>query len=581
MDNSLMIPAVFCSWDGNALDEKTPLLRSLDALDKQGVRLLRALGDNDTKHVIANCGCEQEFFVIDRKLAQQRPDLLTAGRTLFGADPAKTQQLAQHYFGSMPARVKAYLRDVQRVLWDLHIPIHTRHNEVAPNQFEIAPVYEECNLAADHNMLVMEVLQTTAIQHDLECLLHEKPFANINGSGKHLNWSVDTSDGKPLFFPGKTPFEQTRFIVFVACLLRAINLHADLIRLGTAVPGNELRLGGYEAPPAIISVHLGPLLTQHISDIVSGASKTLSGFSSGSGLEMKFGVSRLPDLAVAAEDRNRTSSFPFCGNRFEFRAVGASQSVSSPGCILATVMAESMQKMVDDIEALGGGSNATYQVVRATLGRHMEVVFNGDGYSSAWVEEASRRNLPNLNNCVDAFETLTSPKNIELFEKMGVLTPTAVRAKQAVLLEEYIKITEIEARTMLQMSRNLIVPAALKDQAEKAHALVTYKQAYGTESAVHKRILDSVSIPLQALVEKAENLESLLAGKGAGGHGSSDDASGMLADAKFYRDQVRTSMARLRAEADKLERSMADNNWPMPTYRSLLFDGVDAPMHSD
>ncbi|MFK7929057.1 MAG: glutamine synthetase III, partial [Myxococcota bacterium] len=468
---TLYIPTAFCSWTGEALDKKTPLLRSGEALAKQCMRMIRLLGDEETGFVYPTVGAEQEYFLIDRELFNLRPDLLTSGRTLFGARPPKGQELEDHYFGTISPRVLEYMHEVEEELWKLGVPVKTRHNEVAPSQFELAPVFERTPLAIDHNMLTMEVLRQVARRHGFQCLLHEKPFAGINGSGKHNNWSISTDKGDNLLEPGQTPGENMRFIVFLTAVIQAVDQHADLLRASIAHAGNDHRLGANEAPPAILSIYLGEELSSVVDSLIAGEKHS----GSGGGESMRLGVSALPPLPRDSTDRNRTSPFAFTGNKFEFRAVGSSQSIARPNIFINTIVADALAQLADAIEdRTSNGTelpDAVQQVVQASLTKHHRVIFNGNGYSDAWQQDAKTRGLPNLRTAVDAIGCYGSPEHVELFERHGVLSHKEVESRVNVMFEAYSKALAIEAQSSLDLASTALLPAALKHQERMANSI--------------------------------------------------------------------------------------------------------------
>jgi glutamine synthetase len=560
---TLCIPTAFCSWTGEALDEKTPLLRSGEALNREAIRLLRVLGEQRPAFVYPTLGCEQEYFLVDREFYLLRPDLVATGRTLFGAKPPKGQELEDHYFGAIAPRVLAYMQEAEAELWKLGVPVKTRHNEVAPSQYEIAPIFERTTIAADHNLLCMEVLKQVAIKHGFQCLLHEKPYAGINGSGKHNNWSMATDTGENLLEPGHTPAANMRFVVMLAAVVRAIDQHADLLRVTIAHAGNDHRLGANEAPPAIISIYLGEQLTEVVEQLVAG--------NSGRGGErrrevMKLGVSTLPPLPRDATDRNRTSPFAFTGNKFEFRAVGSSQATAKPNTVLNTIVADSLAHIADAIEKLKpqkGLEGAVNEVVIETLRKHQRVIFNGNGYSPEWHSEAERRGLPNVRNAVDAIANFCAPKNIAMFERFGVLTSKEAESRMNIQYEAYSKAIAIEGQSALSMARTLVLPAAQKHQLAVGQAIAAAKASGLKVDAQEKRLRDLVA-----------RVEQLAAGvddlNGAFEH--AEQHSGSPAEhARTYRDKVVPSMAKLRDTVDALETVVDDALWPLPKYREMLF----------
>ena len=543
---TLCIPTVFCSYTGEVLDKKTPLLRSMQAMDKAVQKLMACFGETGG-HAVCTLGPEQEYFLIDKKFYLERPDLIQCGRTLFGAPPARHQQLEDHYFGSIKPRIIAFMEDVEQELWRLGIPAKTRHNEVAPAQFELAPMFEELNLAVDHNMLTMEVLRNVAERHGLVCLLHEKPFAGVNGSGKHNNWSV-AYNGKNLLDPGTNPQENAIFLAVLASVIRAIDLHADILRSATAGAGNDHRLGANEAPPSIISIFLGAELTGVIERIEKGASAK-----SGKAQAMRIGVDTLPTISRDTTDRNRTSPFAFTGNKFEFRAPGSSQNCAGVCMVLNTMVAESMEVLAAAIDKLPKRRfhEGLERVLRAIFRDHGRVIFNGDGYSEAWVAEAKKRGLPNLRNTPEALACQITDKNFELFAKMGVLTPAELRSRHDVFLAEYERKLGIEAKVLQEMVRGRVIPAIeaeLRRLAETWQALGILKLSKSAE-AMHARA-EALDEKLQKVAEGSDALARAMAGK--------------------HPDDIVAQMQRLRHVVDCAEGLVSDDLWPMPKYRELL-----------
>ena len=544
---TLCIPTVFCSYTGEVLDKKTPVLRSIQALSRAVSRLMGAFGLPEA-HTAITMGPEQEYFLIDRRLYVQRPDLVQTGRTLFGAPPPKHQQLEDHYFGAIRPRVAAFMTEVEQELWRLGIPAKTRHNEAAPAQFEIAPIFEEQNLAIDHNMLTMEVLRTVAERHGLVCLLHEKPFAGVNGSGKHNNWSV--SYGKRnLLDPGETPHENAIFLTVLCAVIRAIDKHSDLLRATTGTAGNDCRLGAGEAPPAIISIFLGDQLTDVIEQIEAG---TVTGSRKSS--KLRIGVDPLPFLPRDATDRNRTSPFAFTGNKFEFRMPGSSQPCAEVNTTLNTIVAESLDHFSDCIAAFSPQKDFHSQLqtlLRATIVQHKRVIFNGDNYSAAWKREAARRGLPNLPNTIEAIRPMLLPKNQELFERYGVLSRVEVASRHEVFLEEYGRRIRIEGEIGLEIVRSMIAPAVVRQLGNAAAALVQARQAelqHGLRALeTTTRILGD---GLDRLDKAADNLDRALKGQ---------------------HDEIIAALAELRTVVDQLEHHVDDTLWPLPKYREMLF----------
>lgn len=556
---TLVIPTAFLSWTGEALDKKTPLLRSMEALSTHAKRILKLFGKEVNK-VFTTVGPEQEYFLIDKNWYYARPDLINAGRTLFGAPPPKGQEMEDQYFGSIPERVIACMADCEAQLFRLSVPVKTRHNEVAPSQYEIAPIFEDSNLATDHQMLVMEVMRRTAPKYGLACLLHEKPFAGINGSGKHNNWSMATDGGENLLNPGETPHDNAQFLVFCVAVIRAVAKYSELLRVSVASAHNDHRLGANEAPPAIISVFLGSQLEDVINQLESGKATTTK-----QGGFMEIGVSVLPKLPKDAGDRNRTSPFAFTGNKFEFRAVGASQSIAGPNTVLNTIVAESLDLVATNLEkatSSGKPLNAAIQdLLPGLIKESKKVLFMGDNYSPEWHAEAERRGLPNLKNTVDSLPVVRRKDTIELFEKYRVYSKRELESRFAILCENYIKTVNIEGRLMLSMGKTQILPAAIRYQGEVAAAVNATKSA-GVDTSAQSELLRSLSATVTAFQKALAHLEQELDHKGDGD---------MHHHATHMRDGVLPAMAELRTQGDKLETMVADDLWPLPTYREMLF----------
>ena len=555
---TLCIPTAFCSWTGEALDKKTPLLRSMQALNKEATRILRLFGHKDTTPVMASAGPEQEYFLIDRNFYFSRPDLITCGRTLFGAKPPKGQEFEDQYFGAIPERVLACMLETERELYKLGVPVKTRHNEVAPSQYEIAPVYENANVATDHQQAIMLTLQNVAKKYGMACLLHEKPFAGINGSGKHVNWSLGCNLGN-LLEPGATPHDNAQFLVICAAVIRAVHLHSDLLRVAVAFSGNDHRLGANEAPPAIISIFLGDQLADIFEQLEKGDAK-----SSKQAGTLTVGVDTLPPLPKHAGDRNRTSPFAFTGNKFEFRAVGSSQSIAGPLVVLNTIVAESLDYIATRLEKGTGGDpgklNAEVQkVVQEIAARHKGIIFNGNNYSEEWHHEAENRGLPNLRNTLAAVPALLAPKNIAVFSKYGVLSEREVHSRYEIYMERYCKDIHSEASCALSMAKTMILPAAYRYQGELAGTAASLK---AVSMNAHLGTLESVTELVAELEETIDKLDEALE------HHVSGDVA---AHARHYNDTVIPAMTAVRTVADKLEQIVADDLWPLPTYREMLF----------
>ena len=555
---TLCIPTAFCAWTGEALDKKTPLLRSMQAVDKQARRVLALFGHKDIGQVTASAGPEQEYFLIDRNFYFARPDLVMTGRTLFGAKPPKGQEFEDQYFGAIPERVLACMLEGERELFKLGVPVKTRHNEVAPSQYEIAPLYENANIATDHQQTIMQTLTRVAQKYGMACLLHEKPFAGINGSGKHVNWSIGCKLGN-LLEPGETPHANMQFLVFCAAVIRAVHLYGDVLRAVVAASGNDHRLGANEAPPAIISIFLGEQLADVFEQIEKG--KATSSKSSGT---LTVGVDTLPTLPKHAGDRNRTSPFAFTGNKFEFRAVGSSQSIAGPLVALNTIVAESLDFIANDLEKATGGDvsklpAAVEKLLQRIVAEHKAVIFNGNGYSAEWHAEAAKRGLPNLKATPEALDVLVAPKNIALFEKYGVLSERELRSRYEIYLERYCKDLNTEAQSALQIAKTMILPAAYRYQGELVDTASKLKSIGQT---VHMGTLDKLTVLVGELEKTIEALEKSLA------HHSAGD---LRAEVTHFHDIVIPVMTSVREVADQVEVILPDDLWPLPTYREMLF----------
>ncbi len=556
---TLCIPTAFCSYTGEALDQKTPLLRSMEAINKESLRLLKLFGNTTAKKVTPSVGPEQEYFLVDAEKFMQRKDLIYTGRTLFGAMPPKGQELDDHYFGTIRQRIASFMKDVNEELWKVGVTAKTQHNEVAPAQHELAPIYAEANVAVDHNHLVMQTLKRVACQHGMKCLLHEKPFAGVNGSGKHNNWSITTDDGENLLDPGKKPHENTQFLLVLACILKAVDKHADLLRESAADPGNDHRLGANEAPPAIISIFLG----EQLEDVMLQLINTGSATHSLKGGKLETGVSTLPDVSKDATDRNRTSPFAFTGNKFEFRMVGSRDSIAGPNVVLNTIVAEAFAEACDALEGAEDFDAAVQEYVKKTFTEHQRIVFNGNGYSDEWVAEAEKRGLPNIKSMVEAIPSLVKEENIAMFEKFGVFTKAELESRAEIKFESYAKAINIEARTMIDMASKQIVPAIMKSTKTLADTVLAVKEA-GVEPVVQSDILKQVS---DLLVETQKALEALKE--------ITDKAAAMEEgeeQARFYHFDVVPAMNALRAPVDKLEMIIDKKDWPMPSYGDLIFE---------
>ena len=556
---TLCIPTAFCSYKGEALDQKTPLLRSMEAINVQALRLLRLFGNTTSKKVTPSVGPEQEYFLVDAEKFLQRKDLIYTGRTLFGAMPPKGQEMDDHYFGTIRQRIAGFMKDVNEELWKVGVSSKTQHNEVAPAQHELAPIYAPCNIAVDHNQLIMQTLKRVACQHGMKCLLHEKPFAGVNGSGKHNNWSITTDDGKNLLDPGKTPHENVQFLLVLTCILKAVDIHADLLRESAADPGNDHRLGANEAPPAIISVFLGEQLEDVIEQLITTGEATHSL----KGGKLETGVSTLPDLAKDATDRNRTSPFAFTGNKFEFRMVGSRDSVAAPNVVLNTIVAEAFAEACDILENAEDFDKAVHDLIKQYATEHQRIIFNGNGYSDAWVEEAERRGLPNIKSMVESIPALTTEKAVNLFEKFHVFTKAELESRAEIKYEIYAKAINIEAKTMIDMASKQIIPAIIKYTKELADTINSVKAA-GADVSVQTELLTELSGLLVETKKALKALETVTAEAGAMEEGQ--------AQAAFYHDSVFTAMDALRTPVDKLEMIVDKEAWPMPSYGDLMFE---------
>ncbi len=560
---TLCIPTAFCSYTGEALDKKTPLLRSMEAINKQSLRLLRLFGNTTSKKVTPSVGPEQEYFLVDREKYLKRKDLIFTGRTLFGAMPPKGQEMEDHYFGSIRERIAAYMKDVNKELWKLGVTAKTQHNEVAPAQHELAPIYAEANIAVDHNQIVMEVLKKVAGRHGLTCLLHEKPFAGVNGSGKHNNWSLTTDDGINLLDPGKKPHENIRFLLVLTAILKAVDVHADLLRESAADAGNDHRLGANEAPPAIISVFLG----EQLQDVLNQLIETGEATRSKKGGRLETGVSTLPSLSKDATDRNRTSPFAFTGNKFEFRMVGSSDSVAGSNIILNTIVAEAFCDICDELEAAGEENfeTAVHDLIKRNATEHQRIVFNGNGYSDEWVAEAERRGLPHLRTMVDTIPCITEEKAVKVFEKFGVYTRAELESRAEILYEAYSKALNIEARTMMDMAGKQIIPAIIKYTTVLADSINSVKSAVSdADTSVQEELLAEVSDYLADTKTALSKLTDQVAEAVKKQEGKER--------AVYFKEVIKASMDELRAPVDKLEMIVDKEMWPMPSYGDLIFE---------
>ena len=555
----LCIPTAFCSYKGEALDKKTPLLRSMEAISQQALRIVRLFGNTEATKVIPSVGAEQEYFLIDREKYLKRDDLIFTGRTLFGAPAPKGQELEDHYFGTIRERIGSYMKDLNIELWKLGVTAKTQHNEVAPAQHELAPIYETANIAVDHNQLVMETMKKVAGRHGMTCLLHEKPFAGVNGSGKHDNWSLNTDNGVNLLDPGYTPNENIQFLLVLACIMKAVDTHADLLRQSAADVGNDHRLGANEAPPAIISIFLG----EQLEDVVKQLIETGAADHSIQGGTLQTGVSTLPDFEKDATDRNRTSPFAFTGNKFEFRMVGSSDSVADPNTTLNAIVAEAFCEAADILEKAENFELAVHDLIKQYMTEHQRIVFNGNGYSDEWVAEAARRGLPNIKSMVEASAALTTEKSIALFEKFGIFTKVELESREEILYETYSKTINIEALTMIQMAKKQILPAVMKYTKTLADTVIAVKEA-GADASVQAQALKNISEELVRANQALTVLEEKTAGAAA--------ITNQKERAFYFRGEVFTAMEALRVPVDTLETMVDKAAWPIPTYGELIFE---------
>ena len=558
-DRTLYIPTIFCSYSGQTLDKKTPLLRSMRALERQSLRILRLFGNTTVQHVVPQVGAEQEYFLIDKEDYRKRLDLKLCGRTLFGAKPPKGQELDDHYYGSIKPRVAAFMHELDEELWKLGVFAKTEHNEAAPCQHEVAPIYCDANTACDQNQLTMEILKTVAGRHNFVCLLHEKPFDGVNGSGKHDNWSLCTDEGENLLKPGKTPSQNAQFLLFLAAFIKGVDEYQDMLRCCVAYPGNDCRLGGHEAPPAVLSVFLGDELTAILDSIISGEE-----YVEVTKRKLQIGVDTLPEIPQDTTDRNRTSPIAFTGNKFEFRMVGASQSIASPTAVLNTMMADELCRFAEVLEKADDFQTALQQLLRETFTNHCRIIFNGNGYGEEWMTEAKRRGLSNLRNTVEALPAYIDKKNIDLFGRHGILTRAELEARYEIHLENYCKVVTIEGNTLLEMTRRHILPAITTCTDELATAIY-HKQNCGvsvpvtTETAALRRMseLSSKLFNACSALEKALN--------------NAPATDGGLSAAKYYRDQVDAKRRKMSELINELEKLAAAKHWPFPTYADILF----------
>ena len=556
-DGALCIPTAFCSYSGEALDKKTPLLRSMDALDVQAKRILALFGKTDVKRVITTVGPEQEYFLIDKDTYFKRPDLIFTGRTLFGAKPPKGQELDDHYFGVLKKRVAEFMEELDETLWKLGVSAKTKHNEAAPAQHELAPVFSTTNIATDHNQLTMEMMRKIAYKHDMACLLHEKPFAGVNGSGKHNNWSLSTDSGKNLLDPGETPYENAQFLVFLTAVIKAVDDYQGLLRASIASAGNDHRLGAAEAPPAIISIYVGDELGAILESIENGVI-----YHGEDRVEMEIGASVLPHFPKDTTDRNRTSPFAFTGNRFEFRMLGSAASIADANIVLNTAMAEALRQIADELEAADNFNKAVKKIVQRHLNHHKRIIFNGNGYSKEWEEEAASRGLLNLKSTPDALPYFVKDDNIELFTRHNVFTETEVRPRYEITLENYSKVINIEALTMIDMVKKYVISPVMAYQKALADTITSKKQI-GVTAQMESELLSKIAALSDEMYKRLGTLEVVVEKESEAGSG--------FELAKYSREQVFESMQSLRETVDELETLVAADYWQLPTYSEMLF----------
>jgi glutamine synthetase len=558
-DGTLCIPTAFCSYSGEALDKKTPLLRSMEAIDKQAMRILKLFGNTDAKRVSCVVGPEQEYFLIDKEMYLKRPDLVYTGRTVFGAAPPKGQELEDHYFGCLKPRISAYMKELDEELWKLGVQAKTEHNEVAPAQHELAPIYSSANIATDHNQIMMELMKSIANKHGLACLLHEKPFDGINGSGKHNNWSIMTDTGVNLLEPGETPYENAQFLLFLAAVIKAIDDYQDVLRVSVASAGNDHRLGANEAPPAVVSIFLGDELTAVFDAIKSGSDYQDKGKN-----QMEIGVTVLPHFPKDTTDRNRTSPFAFTGNKFEFRMVGSMFSIAGPNIALNTIVAETLRQFADNLEKSETFNTDMAALIKKTFHDHQKIIFNGNNYEESWIPEAEKRGLSNLKTTVEALPVFTSKKTIDLFTKHNVFSETELESRYDIYLESYCKTLHIEALTMVDIVKGGIIPACIDYQNDLAKLWKKKKECGGFDVSLEDNLLGNISKLSATLLQKLTVLENAIAD-------TKSEKRDNLTQAKFYREKIFTAMAELRPVVDKLETLVAHKYWPLPSYGEMLF----------
>jgi len=561
-EGTLYIPTAFCSYSGESLDKKTPLLRSMEAIDIQAKRILKLFGNSSVSRVVTYVGPEQEYFLIDKSMFLARPDLICTGRTLLGASPPKGQELDDHYFGALKPRVSAFMSELDEELWKLGVYAKTKHNEVAPAQHELAPIYATTNIATDNNQVTMELMKVVADRHGLACLLHEKPFAGINGSGKHNNWSLSTDEGTNLLEPGNTPHENAQFLLFLVAIIKAIDEYQDLVRVSAANPGNDHRLGANEAPPAIMSIFLGEELAEILDALEAGTA-----YSGRENIPMEIGVTVLPHFPKDTTDRNRTSPFAFTGNKFEFRMLGSSSSIADSNIVINTAVAESLRQFADKLDTSKDFSSDLKSLIKDTYKKHKRIVFNGNNYSEEWVTEAAERGLSNLSSAVDALPKFVSEKSVELFTKHSVFNETELHIRQEILLENYCKTIHIEALTMRDIVKTRIISACLKYQDNLAGLIAKKQGMTEYNSSLESYVLGEVSELSSALLKTLTALEDAI-------RSADEDTSDALLHAVFYRDNVVSAMSELRSVVDSLEAIMPHEFWPLPTYADILFSVI-------
>ena len=556
---TLCIPTAFCSYGGEALDKKTPLLRSMEALNRQALRILKLFGSDEIRHVTPSVGPEQEYFLIDKALYEKRRDLIYTGRTLFGAKPPKGQELDDHYFGSIKPRVAAFMEELNTELWKLGILAKTEHNEVAPAQHELAPIYTTTNLATDQNQLTMEIMQRVAARHGMVCLLHEKPFAGVNGSGKHDNWSLATDTGENLLKPGRTPSQNAQFLLFLAAFIKGVDEYQEMLRCCVSYPGNDHRLGGNEAPPAIVSIFLGDELTAILRSIIDGTA-----YVDITKKKLEIGVDTLPELPQDTTDRNRTSPLAFTGNKFEFRMLGSSQSIASPNVVLNTIMADELKQFADRLERAESFHQALQELLRDTFRDHQRIIFDGNGYDDDWVQEAKRRGLSNLRDTVDCMPAYIDEKNVALFSRFGILTPEEMHARYEIHLENYCKVTAIEAATLRDMTLRGILPAVTRYTGDLAKGVVRKRQAeMTTPCRVESYLVQQLDTLSGDLLDACQAMSRALEAAPAADAG--------IDAARYYRDQVASRLEEMRSIIDRMEPLVGADYWPYPTYADILF----------